>query len=112
MLESEIETYQIGGLYFPGSERKKGQFNTPARTYIDDHNYLKRIASCPQCGWFGLSEEEYETCPFCGNSELEDALPMLRPWGFAPKNAEATPSAQVVEEYSSVQDPLYSTLPE
>ena len=106
------QTYQIGGLYFPGSERKKGQFNTPARTYIDDHNYLKRIASCPQCGWFGLSEEEYETCPFCGNNELEDTLPMLRPWGFAPKNAEATPSAQVVEEYSSVQDPLYSTLPD
>lgn len=37
---------------------------------------------------------------------------MLRPWGFAPKNAEAVPDAQLEEEYSSVQPPLYSTLPD
>ena len=37
---------------------------------------------------------------------------MLRPWGFAPKNAEAVPDAQLDEEYSSVQPPLYSTLPD
>ncbi len=37
---------------------------------------------------------------------------MLRPWGFAPKNAEAIPDAQLSEEYSAVQQPLYSTLPD
>ena len=32
--------------------------------------------------------------------------------GIAPKNAEAVPDAQLDEEYSSVQPPLYSTLPD
>ena len=37
---------------------------------------------------------------------------MLKPWGFAPKNAQAIPDAQLQEEYTAVQQPLYSTLPE
>ena len=39
-------------------------------------------------------------------------LPMLRPWGFAPKNASSIETAQLTEEYSAAQQPLYSTLPE
>lgn len=37
---------------------------------------------------------------------------MLRPWGFAPRNAEAIPEVQLSEKYSAVQQPLYSTLPD
>jgi len=51
-------------------------------------------------------------CPFCGNSVLEESKQMLRPWGFAPRDAAPIADAQLVEEYSAVQQPLYSTLPD
>ena len=104
-------TYQIGGLYYPGSERRKGSALSPARTFIDDPNYRKQIVKCSACGWFGL-EGEADICPFCGNTQLEADRQMLRPWGFAPRNAGEIPEAQLEEEYSAVQQPLYSTLPE
>lgn len=106
------QTYQIGGLYYPGSERKAGQALSPAKTFIEDPNYLKNILSCDECGWFGLLEEKTTQCPFCGNTNLKVTRQMLRPWGFAPKNAESIPAAQLYEEYTAVQQPLYSTLPE
>lgn len=106
------QTYQIGGLYCPGSERVKGKSQIPARSFIEDPNYLKGIISCPDCGWFGLTVDGVKTCPFCGNTKLEITREMLRPWGFAPRNGEAIPNAQLEEEYTSVQTPLYSTLPD
>ena len=106
------QTYQIGGLYYPGSERQKGKMLTPANAFVDDSNYLKNIISCPACGWFGLASEDYTKCPFCGSTAIEYTRQMLRPWGFAPKNAASVPEAQLIEEYSSVQQPIYSTLPE
>ncbi|MCD7907157.1 MAG: DEAD/DEAH box helicase [Clostridium sp.] len=106
------QTYQIGGIFYPGSERRRGQALTPARAYMEDPNYLKPILSCTECGWFGLEEEKTKVCPFCGNSVLERGRQLLRPWGFAPKNAEAIPESQLTEEYSAVQLPLYSTLPD
>lgn len=105
------QTYQIGGFYYPGSERRRGQANTPARAYTEDPNYIKQIVSCPACGWFGLMEENTELCPFCGSNNLKLTREMMRPWGFAPKNAEAIPDVQITEEYTTVQQPLYSTLP-
>ena len=106
------QTYQIGGFYYPGSERRHGQSLTPARAYTEDPNYVKEIISCSECGWFGLREEETKSCPFCGNSDLKIAREMMRPWGFAPRNAESIPDVQLSEEYTAVQQPLYSTLPE
>lgn len=106
------KTYQIGGLYYPGSERRKGCSLKPASAYLDDPNYLKPILSCYECGWFGVKEAHIKECPFCGNPNLVQERDMLRPWGFAPKNAEEISSAQIEEEYSYVQQPLYSTLPE
>ncbi len=106
------QTYQIGGLYYPGSERRHGKALTPARAYVEDPNYVKRMISCPNCGWFGLLDEAVKACPFCGNGFLEETREMLRPWGFAPKNAESIPDVQLSEEYSAVQLPLYSTLPD
>lgn len=106
------KTFQIGGIYYYGSERRKGQFEQPARKFIEDPNYLKKLRTC-NCGWFGLSEENYSVCPFCGNTELkDDERGMLRPWGFAPKDAKEISVAQLKEEYSSAQPPIYSTLPE
>ncbi len=106
------QTYQIGGFYYPGSERQHGKALTPARTYTEDPNYLKPVLRCPDCGWFGLAEEKTRVCPFCGNRGLERDRQMLRPWGFAPVNAGPISDAQLTEEYSAVQQPLYSTLPD
>lgn len=106
------KAYQIGGLYFPGSERSKGQALTPARAYTEDPNFVKHIMACPECGWFGLMDDGVISCPFCGNHDLVENRDMLRPWGFAPKNAEAIKDAQLSEEYTAVQQPLYSTLPD
>ncbi len=105
-------TYQIGGFYYPGSERQPGKSSIPARTYTEDPNYLKSVRKCPDCGWFGLAEDGTEICPFCGSHGLERDRHMLRPWGFAPVNAQKISEAQLTEEYSAVQQPLYSTLPD
>ena len=106
------QTYQIGGFYYPGSERRHGQSLTPARAYTEDPNYVKPVISCSECGWFGLMEEKTKYCPFCGNGDLKITREMMRPWGFAPRNAESIPDVQLSEEYTAVQQPLYSTLPE
>ena len=105
-------TYQIGGLYYPGTELIEGKSASPAESFIQDPNYRKHILSCPKCGWFGLKEDNSDTCPFCGNFSLEFMRDMLRPWGFAPKDAKAIETVQLDEEYTAAQQPLYSTLPE
>lgn len=105
------QTYQIGGMYYPGSERKKGAASSPARAYVEDPNYVKHLLKCPECGWFGLENENDGTCPFCGHEGLEVAKDMLRPWGFAPRDGKSIPYAQLEEEYTAVGQPLYSTLP-
>ena len=106
------QTYQIGGLFIPGSEKRKDHAASPAESFINDPNYLKEILTCPKCGWFGLLTDNVKKCPFCGNNELKRDKPMLRPWGFAPKNGKAIPNAQLEEEYTATLPPLYSTLPE
>lgn len=105
------KTYQIGGLYYPGSDMRSKKLNTPARDYMTDANYVKRVISCGRCGWFGLEEDNAEECPFCGNPELVYDRDLVKPWGFAPKNATDIEEAQLHEEYTYVQQPLYSTLP-
>lgn len=104
-------TYQIGGLYYPGGEKRKATATSPARAFIQDASYQKSIRKC-SCGWFGLEEDNYDVCPFCGNEDLENMRPMLRPWGVAPRNATSIETAQLNEEYSAIQQPLYSTLPD
>ena len=106
------QTYQIGGFYYPGSERRHGHSLTPARAYTEDPNYVKQIIACSECGWFGLTEENAKCCPFCGNGDLKLTREMMRPWGFAPRDAGTIPDAQLSEEYTAVQQPLYSTLPD
>ena len=105
-------TYQIGGFYYPGGERTEATADSPARPFIQDANYRKGILTCEKCGWFGLREDHIEKCPFCGNPTLTSMREMLRPWGFAPKDAKSIETAQLNEEYSATQQPLYSTLPE
>ena len=42
------QTYQIGGLFSPGSDRVYGQATTPARAYMDEAKYLKPNQTCPE----------------------------------------------------------------
>lgn len=105
-------TYQIGGLYYPGGGRTEQTAYSPARAFIQDASYCKNISICTECGWFGLDEDHPHKCPFCGNDKLTHMLPMLRPWGFAPRDAKAIEQAQLSEEYTATQQPLYSTLPD
>ncbi len=105
-------TYQIGGLYFPGLERSAQTAASPARSFINDASYRKAVRTCNNCGWFGLEKDNHVSCPFCGNTSLATMLPMLRPWGFAPKDAKSIETAQLNEEYTAIQQPLYSTLPD
>lgn len=107
------QTYQIGGFYVPGSDSKYENRYNPASSYLGDSNYLKNILKCNECGWFGLAKENLNNkCPFCGNTELVEDKKMLKPWGFAPVNAESSIEVQMQEEYTPVQQPLYSTLPD
>lgn len=101
-------TYQIGGLYYPGGGRTEQAAYSPARAFIQDASYCKNISTCTECGWFGLDEDHPHKCPFCGNDKLTHMLPMLRPWGFAPRDAKAIEQAQLSEEYTATQQPLYA----
>ena len=105
------QTYQIGGLYYRGSEWKNHQ-KDPARGFIEDPNYMKNIVTCDDCGWFGLEKDGNTSCPFCGNPHLRKGLSMLKPWGFAPVGGKSTMESQLQERYTYAQQPLYSTLPE
>ena len=105
------QTYQIGGFFSPGSERRNGQASSPARSYMNDGNYVKSLLTC-SCGWFGIHDSSLKTCPFCGNRVELHPRKMLRPWGLAPRDAGPIPEAQLTEEYSIAQQPIYSTLPD
>lgn len=105
-------TYQIGGLYYPVNAYSERAAVSPARPFIQDASYRKEIVACKNCNWFGLEEDNHTSCPFCGNTNLSQMLPMLRPWGFAPRNATSIETAQLNEEYTAIQQPLYSTLPD
>jgi ATP-dependent helicase YprA (DUF1998 family) len=107
------KTYQIGGLYYHGSERMKGAAMTPARSFVEDPNYRKTVFSCKSCGWLGPEDDLKDGhCPFCENTHIIQMLPMVKPWGFAPVNGKSTAPAQLVEAYSYADAPLYSTLPD
>lgn len=106
------KTYQIGGLFIPGSDRRKGSSSTPARSFMSDANYIKSIVACDECNWFGLWEDHIKKCPFCGSGKIITDIQMLKPWGFAPKNGKFIHDAQLKESYSPIMPPLYSTLPE
>lgn len=100
------KTYQIGGLYCPS----KGQDKSVGR-YLADSNYKKKLYVCRECDWFGT--EEVTVCPFCGQAEImESKREILKPWGFAPKNATNIELSKLDEIYTSAIRPKYSTVPE
>lgn len=108
------DTYQIGGIYSFGSDRGPGKRNKPAESFFADANYLKQIQVCDRCEWFGIVTNENDKvakCPFCGGSVSDSTRSLLKPWGFAPRDGKSISLAELEEEYSSAQIPLYSTVP-
>ncbi|MBQ6828944.1 MAG: DUF1998 domain-containing protein, partial [Thermoguttaceae bacterium] len=100
------KSYKIGGFCYPTRFGSKS-----AKTYLEDGNYLKRVWKC-DCGWFGFeSDKRGDACPFCGACELTEDLPLLRPWGFAPIGGKETIGANEKDEYSGVEEPICSTVP-
>jgi hypothetical protein len=98
--------YQIGGLYYTGSEFGK---KPPAKGFMEDPNYVKEIFQCKKCSWFGLEDDlDGKNCPLCGHLAAPD-LKMVRPWGFGPINGRSIAKAQVFEEFSTADSPEYST---
>ncbi len=103
-------TYQLGGLYYYGSERKDDI--SPAKSFINDDNYVKQIWTCSSCGWFGFDNDiSGNHCPFCLSEEVKKLPPLVRPWGFAPINGKPISTSQLDESYSYADAPQYSTLP-
>lgn len=100
------KSYKIGGFYYPTRFGSKS-----AETYLKDANYLKRVLKCA-CGWFGFESDQHNgACPFCGSCALTYDLPALRPWGFAPIGGKETLTVNDKDEYSGVEEPICSTVP-
>ena len=103
------KTYVIGGLYV--HQGRNYNFKQTA-DYLNDPNYTKELKQCPHCQWFGYANEvENDICPFCGMESLQPLQPMVRPWGFSPKDNRPE-AANVIDEYSTTGTPVYSTLPD
>lgn len=101
------KTYIIGGLY-RHTDGKYG-FGQTSR-YLSDANYVKRLKKCNSCDWFGFAEDAVnDTCPFCKSANVVEISPIVRPWGFSPRDNKAE-AANVPEDYSTSDTPLYSTV--
>ena len=103
------KTYIIGGFY----RHHEGRYSLrQTADYLGDPNYVKPLKRCNRCGWFGFAEEAHQSvCPFCHSRDIEEIPPMVRPWGFSPRDNRPE-AASVVEDYSMSEMPLYSTLPD
>ena len=101
--------YQIGAIYSPPSNYSRKYYS--ADNYFKDPHYFKNIVRCNSCGWFDIHDNNQSKCPFCGNTELDYEINMLRPWGFAPKDSKDVYESELEEKYSSVLPPIYSTVP-
>ena len=104
------KVYQIGGLRSSANADRSS-----TRKYLADSTHVKSVYSCDNCSWFGLEGDRVKAgdkCYFCGKGTISKSeKPMIRPWGFAPKNGTQLSSSNVKEEVTFAQEPIYSTLP-
>lgn len=103
------KTYVIGGLY----RHTDGSYSFgQTQRYLTDANYVKQLKRCNSCDWFGFADEiSQDVCPFCKSTDIAAMYPMVRPWGFSPRNNRPE-AANVQEDYSSANTPVYSTVPD
>lgn len=104
-------SYQIGGLYYSGSEKRRDTGFSPAQKFMEDPNYVKQINTCDHCSWFGFEDDLQDgKCPMCSRAVKADKS-MVRPWGFGPINGVPFSQAKIRETYSYPDAPEYSVLP-
>lgn len=101
------KTYIIGGLY----KHSDGKYNFKQTVqYLNDSNYVKHLKKCNRCDWFGFADDvTNDTCPFCKSTNITEIPPMVKPWGFSPRDNKAE-AANVAEDYTSSDTPLYSAV--
>ncbi|SQC06483.1 DEAD/DEAH box helicase [Clostridium perfringens] len=105
-------TYKSGGIYSHHSKIKKGFANKAARPYFENKEYFRPLYYCDNkiCGWFDIEFPNSGECPFCKEKSIKQKY-ILKPWGFAPLNAESIPEAEADNEVSYSQEPCYSATP-
>ena len=106
------KTYRSGGIYSYHSKFLTGNYDKAARPYFENRDYYKTVYYCNNklCGWFDISLPNDGKCPFCKGANIGEKN-MLKPWGFAPLNADSIPEAESDNEVSFAQEPCYSTTP-
>ncbi len=104
------ESYKSGGIYSFHSKFQRDNLETPAKPYFESEDYHKTLYFCdnPSCNWMGLSLETH--CPFCRKKGVK-AMPLLKPWGFAPVSGKKQNEADDDAEISFAEDPSYSITP-
>ncbi len=107
------KTYVSGGIYSTASRFRSGYYEKPAAPFFEHSDYYKRIYLCENsaCKWLGLERPQDGCCPFCGKSLPPSEHYMLTPWGFAPRNGTAEPSANGDDDMTFAEEPCYSTTP-
>lgn len=104
------KTYRSGGIYSYHSKFINGNYDKAARPYFENRDYYKTVYYCENrlCGWFDTEFPQSGKCPFCNETNIREKN-MLKPWGFAPLNADSIPEAESDNEISFAQEPCYST---
>lgn len=104
------QTYISGGIFNYYTKLEKGVGFNAARPWLKLNEYNTLVYYCTNeyCGWFGL-EEKHKNCPLCGH-KIESHI-MIKPWGFAAREAKSIPETHNEQEYSYVSEPSYSSMP-
>jgi ATP-dependent helicase YprA (DUF1998 family) len=106
------KTYKSGGIYSHHSKFRANYYDKPARPYFENGEYFRNLFFCKNhsCGWFGIEAPKDNKCPFCKSEDI-GFRSMLKPWGFAPLNAESIPESEAENEVSYAEEPCYSATP-
>ena len=103
------KSYKSGGIYNFHSKFIYGQYDKAAEKYIKSKEYYKTVHYCenPQCTWQDINLPKNGICPFC-SEQISGHNSMIKPWGFAPLNAQSVPEADAEAENSYATEPVYS----
>lgn len=111
MLVVDKKTYISGAIYDHYTKYETEYKYKAAEPWLKIQEYNKYVYCCTNdnCGWFGL-ENSTLTCPLCG--QVVEKRPLIKPWGFAPRDGKNIPETRDTQEYSTVSIPSYSSMPQ
>lgn len=105
------KSYISGGLYDHYTKYHQEYRKEAAVPWLMIDDYYQDVYCCknPQCGWFGMKTDSLQ-CPLCSSALAIHKV--VKPWGFAPRDAKNISETRDQQEYSYVSQPSYSSLPE